>query len=359
MKIEEVAFALQALREKIILVYAFNGTGKTRLSVAYKNITKIDDRHVGVYFNAFSEDLFFWDNDEENNNININLKVHSSSLNQFHSDLTEDVIRQKLVPFRAKFDFKFNLYEDAERGIESISFFVLGSDGSPIKVSRGEERIFIWCLFLAMFDLEAWGGDDQIAHFFIDDPVSSLDEHNIFVTARTIFDLIERNYRKRKIIVTSHHLGLISILYDWLGKSDRASKFVERDGTKNYKIFILQTTDTGLALNNPRNSVLLYHLRLMQILDEARQTTLYLYHFVLLRQLLENIASFLGVGQFNYVLEQIGFVKEDRIHEVINALSHQKNYNHQSDLLVPDNERIFKEIFDGLKMKYGFILHQD
>ena len=55
-------------KENIILVYAFNGTGKTRLSREYKDLTKDKEgNHTGVYYNAFSEDLFRWNNDEENN----------------------------------------------------------------------------------------------------------------------------------------------------------------------------------------------------------------------------------------------------------------------------------------------------
>jgi hypothetical protein len=64
-------------------------------------------------------------------------------------------------------------------------------------VSRGEERIFVWCLFLALFEVEGWA-DKQSSHFFIDDPVSSLDDHNIFITAATFLDLIESHFDKRK-----------------------------------------------------------------------------------------------------------------------------------------------------------------
>ena len=66
----DIAQQLFENQENIILIYAFNATGKTRLSVAYKNFTKNknEGNHIGVYYNAFSEDLFVWENDEENNN---------------------------------------------------------------------------------------------------------------------------------------------------------------------------------------------------------------------------------------------------------------------------------------------------
>ena len=39
--VKEIAQQLKDIEENIILIYAFNSTGKTRLSVEYKNITKI------------------------------------------------------------------------------------------------------------------------------------------------------------------------------------------------------------------------------------------------------------------------------------------------------------------------------
>lgn len=62
----EIAESIKADNAKVVLAYAFNTTGKTRLCVAYKNATKKEDgTHTGVYYNAFSEDLFVWENDED------------------------------------------------------------------------------------------------------------------------------------------------------------------------------------------------------------------------------------------------------------------------------------------------------
>lgn len=67
MNLLEIAKKIKDFGENksIVLIYAFNSTGKTRLSVAYKELTKNENngKHAGVYYNAFSEDLFVWDND--------------------------------------------------------------------------------------------------------------------------------------------------------------------------------------------------------------------------------------------------------------------------------------------------------
>ena len=61
---ELAAHLRQELENKTrILLYAYNGTGKTRLSMAFKDAGKRGDERDTLYFNAFTEDLFTWDND--------------------------------------------------------------------------------------------------------------------------------------------------------------------------------------------------------------------------------------------------------------------------------------------------------
>lgn len=58
-----------ASRKKFVLLFAYNGTGKTRLSGAFRDQRKQTDENDEttardtLYFNAFTEDLFTWYND--------------------------------------------------------------------------------------------------------------------------------------------------------------------------------------------------------------------------------------------------------------------------------------------------------
>lgn len=364
MTLDDIAKTLRDDDARIKLAYAFNSTGKTQLCVAYKNATKqANGSHTGVYYNAYSEDLFVWDNDENHDGANVRLTVLPSSLSRFHSYLTEDNIRDKLKAYRPKFGFALKSYEDdPEKGIESISFFIPNPNPDeaqrPIKLSRSEERIFVWCFFLALFEVEGWA-DKQSNHFFIDDPVSSLDDHNIFITAATLFDLIESHFEKRKIIVTTHHIGLFSILADWLTKGEKADRF-KKNKKPLYKLHILSFKSGELELENQKSDVFLYHLRMLQVLSTAHETKdVRAYHFALLRQVLENVASFLGVGQFGYVLQQIGIDSPDDVARIVNTLSHKKVYYYESDLVVPDNQALFSNVMDRLLNKYNFVLHVD
>lgn len=48
-----------------LLLYAYNGTSKTRLSMKFKSSGKAKNggKPDTLYFNAYTEDLFVWDND--------------------------------------------------------------------------------------------------------------------------------------------------------------------------------------------------------------------------------------------------------------------------------------------------------
>lgn len=354
--IEDIALELRNDSATAVqLLYAFNSVGKTRLSVAYKNATKKEDgTPTGIYYNAYSEDLFIWDNDIENEEADIRLTVLPSSLSRLHADLNELDIHAKLKPYRVNFDFRFDMHPNAEMGINSISFFPAETQPGEVpamKISRGEERIFVWCFFLAMMEVGDWT-KRQSRHIFIDDPVSSLDDHNIFVTASTLCDLIDGYFGERKIIIATHHVGMFSILFNWLMKGEQRDKFKEKT-----KANILSGKHGEVSLETLRNDVFLYHLRVLQVLEQALQEKdVRAYHFALLRQVLESVSSFLGVGRISHVLESIGFKDAEETARIVHMLVHKNIYYYESDLLVPDNQILFKEILEKLNTQYKFVI---
>ncbi len=349
--IKEIAEQLKSSKQPIILIYAFNSTGKTKLSVEYKNITKKEDgSHAGVYYNAYSEDLFRWDNDEENGNENMRLEIIESSLNPYFSSIIEnpDLLEEKLAPYLPKYSYEFDENPDPEKGIDAIRFS--RDDSTNIKISRGEERIFVWCFFLALFDADTWTGE-QDAHFFIDDPVSSMDEHNVFITADSIIKIINDKIlakSEKRVIITTHHIGLFSILSDRLMNSDY----------KNYtKRNILSISNNELTLKNHDKDVFLYHLYLIQVLNECRTEKKVMgYHFIMLRQLLEIISSFLGTGGIKTALKEIVVEDVDIASNRINALSHKDGRTQPAELNPSDFE-FFESIFYKIQEKYHFITH--
>ena len=381
MDYKQIAQEIKDANESIFLIYAFNGTGKTQLSVAYKDITKIDDdTHTGVYYNAYSEDLFVWDNDEEHDNADIKLTIVPSSLNEHHSfllstekdDTTDELIypiQKKLKIYNPRYSFKINRFYtdetkkvvDEEKGIASFSFYSKEDTEQkyPIKISRGEERIFVWCFFLAL--IEEIAVDSE--YIFIDDPVSSLDDHNIFITAFSLFELIKKFHNKdrRKIIITTHHIGFATIIGNWL--RDSHNGFVGNKGKNQYTLKgLTNENDNCLLVSFERQAVWLYHLRMLQILDKAIHEDndtgngIEVYHMAILRQILENISSFIGVGNISFILEEIGYSKDEAANVTLedHALTHRNVYYPQSDIMVPAHKKLLKDVFEKIVNKYHF-----
>ncbi|MGY0603552.1 MAG: anticodon nuclease, partial [Paraglaciecola chathamensis] len=89
-ELTDLAKQLKDSNKKVQLIYAFNGSGKTRLSRAFKDFLTADiesDEVDGpselskknvLYYNAFTEDLFYWDNDLLNDETRV-LKIHPNA----------------------------------------------------------------------------------------------------------------------------------------------------------------------------------------------------------------------------------------------------------------------------------------
>lgn len=141
--------------KKTILLYAYNGTGKTRLSMAFKDIGKQGDVRNTLYFNAFTEDLFHWDNDLDGDS---DRRLTLNAQSRVFAGLAELEMDNRIRPLLqryADFDFRIDTQEWAVR----FSRMVNGEVIDNIKVSRGEENIFVWCFFLAIVQLALDGAE--------------------------------------------------------------------------------------------------------------------------------------------------------------------------------------------------------
>ena len=104
------------------LVFAYNGTGKTRLSYDFAHFERNeDDKQHTLYYNAYTEDLFTWDNDIENNTERRLLINQNSSLIQGLAgyDFT-DKLRQY---FQVYTDVNFQIKYDTNHEIPQYVVF--------------------------------------------------------------------------------------------------------------------------------------------------------------------------------------------------------------------------------------------
>ena len=323
-KLEEIAQELKDSSKKVQLIYAFNGVGKTRLSRIFKDLVtseQEDDektRSKIIYYNAFTEDLFYWDNDlEEDTNRKLKIRPNGFTRWILEDEGQEGNIitnfqrytNDKLTPiFNSEYtvkgedgkDIKIPAYSEITFSIER------GNDETinNIKISKGEESCLIWCIFYSLLkevietlnipevEERSVDGFNELEYVFIDDPVSSLDENHLIELAVNIAELVRASKSGLKFIITTHNPLFYNVLYNELNSKATYMLRKNEDGT-----FELEEKD------GDSNKSFSYHLFLKQTIEKAIQTkSIQKYHFILLRNLYEKTASFLGYPQWSDLL---------------------------------------------------------
>ena len=330
---------------EVLLLFAYNGTGKTRLSMEFTRQGNVNDKSDTLYFNAFTEDLFFWDNDLENDEHRV-LKLNSDS--RFFSGVYGMAMEMRIHDFLHRYaDFNFSI--NVSTWEISFSREEDGSEVPDIKISRGEERLFIWCFFLAILQLvfDRDNAYSWVKYVYIDDPISSLDDNNVVSMACNFSKMFkERDNKEIKLIISTHHALFYNILHN---------EFSER---KIHLPYFYSINKYGYTLTYSNDSPFLHHLALLKDLKDAAATgNLYTFHFNMLRVILEKTAQFHGFKKFS---DCLGDAKtEEEVQEnarLINLMSHGNYSLFEPREMVPDNKEHFKNALDRFLARYPFNL---
>ncbi len=350
--------------QDFLLLYAYNGTGKTRLSMAFKDEGK--RRNKGqpdtLYFNAFTEDLFSWDNDLEKDSER---RLHINTDSQFFKGLKELVLDERIGHYLARYaDFLFDIDYDKW----TVSF--RKGETRHIKVSRGEENIFIWCVFMAICERVIDGAQSYqwVKHLYIDDPITSLDDNNAIAVASDLAKLLreaksrtraetvaagarsEANNTPRmvpapiKAVVSSHHALFFNVVCNELKRDAHRKYFLHRP--ERGVTYTLRATD---------DTPFFHHVSMLaEVKKAADGGKLYTYHFNMLRSILEKTATFFGKDDFSSCIH--GLDDKDLFARALNLLSHGKYDIYQPSEMVDDNKRLFRQILDAFLGRYQFAL---
>jgi hypothetical protein len=259
--LEKIAQQLKDTDKKVQLIYAFNGTGKTRLSRALKDLIapKNDDaeeqdpsRKKFLYYNAFTEDLFYWDNDLALDS-EPKLKIQPNSFTTWileEQGQDQNIIthfqryaNDKLTP---SFNEEYTIHGTDRKEIivpafSEVTFSLERGDDTgsgKIKISKGEESSFIWSIFYVLLDqvisilnvseLTERETDqfDHLEYVFIDDPVSSLDENHLIELAVSLATQIKsspfNNSQGLKFVLTTHSPLFYNVLCNELQNDDKS-----------------------------------------------------------------------------------------------------------------------------------------
>ncbi len=93
------------------------------------------------------------------------------------------------------------------------------------------------------------------------------------------------------------------------------------------------------------------------MLDESKSQNLYTYHFSMLRQLLENVASFIGTGRPGHTLSEIGVSDVEASMHVINTHSHKNIYYHQTELMSEADQYFLTRYWISLFLNIALIFN--
>lgn len=323
-----------------VLLFAYNGTGKTRLSMAFKDAGKKKNGKDTLYFNAFTEDLFHWDNDLEGDSERyLNINSQSVFFSGFKDLALEDKIFESLQRY-ADFDFKID-YEQWK------IIFNRGGE-QHIKVSRGEQNIFVWCIFLAIIRLVIDGHESYswVKNIYIDDPISSLDDNNAIAVASDLAKLLKNGVDKIKVVVSTHHGLFFNVLHNEL----KSKKYK----AKTHFYHRANNSDT-YTLRNTNDTPFSHHVATLSELKNAIELDkIYTYHFNMLRSIMEKTAVFFGAQDFSSCIH--GIDDQALYARALNLLSHGQYSIYEPREMMPDNKVLFKNIYFAFLEHYRFEL---
>lgn len=357
--LNDLAGRLRKQNSKCHLIFAHNGTGKTRLSMAFKDLGKQDNSRDTLYFNAFIEDLFFWDNDLDNDTDRV---LVLNDYSHFFDGIEKLEMETRIRPFVQKYvDFDFRITKEKHRKeadkeeIErwEVSFFLPENPDENIKVSRGEEHIFIWCFFLAILQLSLDKEDgspyEWVKYVYIDDPISSLDDNYAVSVAHNLATLL-KSYNKDgrlrepiQFIISTHHGLFFNVLCNEL---QRAPRYLFSKNTSDKYYFIQLEGDTAS----------LYHVAMLKMLKDTLDNNepLYPYHFNVLRNIMEKTANFHGLAGFKKCIE----LEDAEFYErLIPVLNHGGYSVFEPKEMLPENKANFAMVLKKLLDTYPF--HSD
>jgi hypothetical protein len=426
----EIAQRLKAPDKRVQLIYAFNGSGKTRLSRKFKELiapqidTEVDGaddeaelaRNKILYYSAFTEDLFYWDNDLEGG-AEPKLKIQPNTFTDWLIELLKDLgeysniitnfqryANDKVTPsFNEAYKSKINDHSGKEVEItvppfSEITFQVAAKpsvvtnstsldseDGDAvvkgeyerIKISKGEESNFIWSVFYTLLEQvvstlnendttnRPTDKFDGLEYVFIDDPVSSLDDSHLIELAVDLATLIKNSaYTESnglRFIITTHSPLFYNVLHNELNNDlknpnqDGIPVWLYKRG-QSAKYRLDKKVDGTYELTASNDHPFSYHLFLLSELSEAIKTSqIKKYHFSLLRNILEKTSTFLGYKRWEDLLEKTAEGAPNPFaSRIMNLSSHSAHAGEEvSDVEDKDKEKL-SELVKYLTETYGF-----
>ena len=176
---------------------------------------------------------------------------------------------------------------------------------------------------------------DDLECFFIDDPVSSLDDNHLIELAVDVAELIKSSQSNLKFIITTHNPLFYNVLFNAFNTADSRYSYKPRHSVKKH----LEKLDDGtFLLTDAKNSPFSYHLALLTELNNAIiSDDIQKYHYNFLRNILEKTATFLGYGNWGELLPA---ESREAYCRRINLYSHSRHSGEESSIVKEEDKRV-------------------
>ena len=390
--LKEIAQQLRT-DKKVQLIYAFNGTGKTRLSRELKELFlpvagsedeqryELSNKRI-IYYSAFTEDLFSWDNDlaldkkprlliRPNSFTRWVLEEQGQDQNIFAN--FQRYTSDKLTP-RFNEEYKYTDENNREVVVKAFSEVTFSlergneAQAERLKISKGEESNFIWSVFYTLLELAISTLNDiqpdfpeatpfnNLEYVFIDDPVSSLDDNHLIHLAVDLAQLIKSNKTHIKFIITTHSPVFFNVLCNEFGSDEKTERYSWK--SKSFSKSRLEKNEDGSVdlVEQPNDSPFAYHLHLLSKLEEAIQSDqIEKYHFNLLRNILEKTATFLGYRRWEQLLPRTDDgLPNPNAKRIVNFSSHSKHAADEVQPLKPEEKALLARLVRYIVEQHRF-----
>ncbi|MCY4461654.1 MAG: AAA family ATPase [Albidovulum sp.] len=309
-----------------------------------------------LYYNAFTEDLFYWDNDllyDDEPKLMIQPNTFTDWIlgeqgkgNEIIANF-QHYTNRSLTPIFLEADKVQDGRKTGEKTYPSVSFSIATGDDlakKSIKISKGEESSFVWSIFYTLIEEvvnvlsvpevaeRSTNQFDNLKFIFVDDPVTSLDDNHLIELAQSLATLINSSPKDEpKFIITTHNPLFYNVLFNALKKSVKYRLLREEDGSFPLK---RQNTDSPFS----------YHLHLIEKLNSAFEKNEFeKYHYNFLRNVLEKISTFLGYDDWSELLPKTSDGASNAYLKcIVDISSHSSHSSYEMSELSQDDKRVLR-----------------
>lgn len=336
---------------KTFLIFANNSVGKTSLS---KCISDLKEFNECFCFNAFVEETFNWTNDFENdeyyltindNDLFIRDAIITNGLDNRINEIFKSLIDSKI-------DANFVIENDE---IHKVCFSLSTGDNSSvsnIKLSKGEESLFIWAIFCTIMEMaldEKTEENDylNLNYIIIDDPVTSLEEEKIvsivlyikdFIFSK-VYNLREKN-DKIGVLITTHNRLFYNVLFNELKHQNNCFRLFKKNN--NYELIKQNDSPFG------------YHIEEIKLIKSVIESnnSIEKIHFNMFRNILEKTASFFGYNSDWAKCLNDGLDEKSKMIRLLNLYSHSRLFDLDDKVISGEEKILFKRFFNQFLIDY-------